>query len=66
MHLPSKHNDLELAHSPSSTELFRNIGKFEEKNILQTIQELLQFSCLLLQKDCTPLKQTLSSGQKSV
>lgn len=51
MHLPSKHNDLELAHSPSSTELFRNIGKFEEKNILQTIQELLQFSCLLLQKE---------------
>ena len=45
-----KHNTLELSVSPFSVELFHNIREFG-KNILQTIELLIQFSHLLLQRE---------------
>ena len=43
---------LRLPFSPSSSspQLFRNIGEFGAKNILQTLKQLVQFGYLLLKK----------------
>ena len=74
-----KHNVLELLFSPSSSQFFRDIGESELKDILQTIEQLTQFSYFenfqrrrvpqgLLDKCsclfiCISLKQLLSSEQ---